>query len=296
MSERGDPDRPLQDTRLSLSYLPAEQLREREKELACLYKLARVLTAIHPVKETAATVVASVRRALLDPDTSRVRVCFGDVEARSDGYDTPKAPTDPAGYYYRAPIVTGDRETGAVEVSCTTALLDHERAMLDAVAVLLANNLERRRVEDELRDAVSAENRKAIALEELLAQVQEIRRRNMADLREQLDTDVHPIIGHLKAHLREPATLALLDALRRSVDRLCSRETGHLHALRTRLSPREQEIAQLIASGMPTKQIAEALDITGSTVERHRNNIRRKLGIQRKGTNLATFLRSAEDE
>jgi DNA-binding NarL/FixJ family response regulator len=60
---------------------------------------------------------------------------------------------------------------------------------------------------------------------------------------------------------------------------------------RVRLSPRELEICNLIKNGLSNKEIAELLQISLLTVERHRHNIRKKLNIDNKKINLATFLR-----
>lgn len=46
------------------------------------------------------------------------------------------------------------------------------------------------------------------------------------------------------------------------------------------LTPREREIVQLLAEGKSNKQVAVALEISTRTVETHRANIMRKLGLQ----------------
>jgi DNA-binding NarL/FixJ family response regulator len=46
------------------------------------------------------------------------------------------------------------------------------------------------------------------------------------------------------------------------------------------LSAREQEVLQQLAGGHSNKQIARALDLSVRTVETHRLNIKRKLGIE----------------
>ena len=47
-----------------------------------------------------------------------------------------------------------------------------------------------------------------------------------------------------------------------------------------RLSLREREVLQLIAEGHAAKGIANCLDISIKTVEFHRDNIKRKLGVR----------------
>ncbi len=46
------------------------------------------------------------------------------------------------------------------------------------------------------------------------------------------------------------------------------------------LSPREQEVVKLIAEGFSGREIAELLQISPRTVERHRANLLEKLGLQ----------------
>ncbi len=45
------------------------------------------------------------------------------------------------------------------------------------------------------------------------------------------------------------------------------------------VSPREREIVQLLAEGKSTKEVAFILDLSIKTVETHRSNVMRKLGI-----------------
>ncbi len=51
-------------------------------------------------------------------------------------------------------------------------------------------------------------------------------------------------------------------------------------ATATRLSPREREVAVLIGRGLSNRQIAEELNISIATVERHVANSFNKLGVQ----------------
>ena len=51
-------------------------------------------------------------------------------------------------------------------------------------------------------------------------------------------------------------------------------------ATRNLLSMREQDILACLARGQSSKQIARVLDLSVRTVESHRQNIRRKLGLE----------------
>jgi DNA-binding NarL/FixJ family response regulator len=48
---------------------------------------------------------------------------------------------------------------------------------------------------------------------------------------------------------------------------------------RSRLTPREREIVQLLAEGKSTKEVAVALGLSVKTAETHRSNIMRKLQL-----------------
>ena len=58
------------------------------------------------------------------------------------------------------------------------------------------------------------------------------------------------------------------------------------------LSERELEICEMIRRGLCSRSIATNLKIAPKSVENHRNNIRRKLGIINNPINLKTYLRS----
>ena len=53
------------------------------------------------------------------------------------------------------------------------------------------------------------------------------------------------------------------------------------------LTPREQRIMACLAKGYRTKDIAEALRMSGRTVEWHVGNIHRKLGVHRRAQALS---------
>ena len=60
------------------------------------------------------------------------------------------------------------------------------------------------------------------------------------------------------------------------------------------LSPREIQVADLVRQGRANKEAARILNISVNAVEFHRNNLRKKLGLQNKKINLRTYLLSMQ--
>ncbi len=62
------------------------------------------------------------------------------------------------------------------------------------------------------------------------------------------------------------------------------------------LTPTELQVIELIRSGKQTKEIADMLGVSKRTIDTHRHNIRKKLGILNKNINLHTYLTYLEKE
>ena len=71
--------------------------------------------------------------------------------------------------------------------------------------------------------------------------------------------------------------------------------TPFLHQLSSKysdLTPNEIQVAGFVKDGKTTKEIAELLNSSTGTIDFHRNNLRKKLGLRNTKTNLRSFLLS----
>jgi DNA-binding CsgD family transcriptional regulator len=56
------------------------------------------------------------------------------------------------------------------------------------------------------------------------------------------------------------------------------------------LTAREKEVCRMVHGGLSSKDISGLLNISPQTVEKHRKNIRKKLGLVDSGATLGTYL------
>ena len=97
--------------------------------------------------------------------------------------------------------------------------------------------------------------------------------------------------------LRITATGAQKEILDIMVNRIghIAREIGvvdQIDSLGLNLTRRQILICEMIRDGLTSKEIARALDCSPSTINNHRNIIRRKLKLSGSATNLQAFLNS----
>ncbi|MCP4717756.1 MAG: helix-turn-helix transcriptional regulator, partial [Deltaproteobacteria bacterium] len=103
---------------------------------------------------------------------------------------------------------------------------------------------------------------------------------------------VFPYTEKLKTQLRDQRHLLLLETIETNLNKVVSPFSRRLSSQFYDLTPHEIKIANLIREGKATKEIADLLNATPRAVEFHRNNLRKKLGISNKKTNLRSFLLS----
>jgi PAS domain S-box-containing protein len=87
---------------------------------------------------------------------------------------------------------------------------------------------------------------------------------------------------------------AFLEILESNLNEIISPFSRSLYFTFSNLTPAEMQIAALVRHGKTTKEIANLLNLSSRTVETHRKNIRKKLGLRDKKENLRTKLLSLQ--
>jgi PAS domain S-box-containing protein len=101
---------------------------------------------------------------------------------------------------------------------------------------------------------------------------------------------VIPYIEKLKSGRLDAKEKFLVNILESNLKDVLSPFLRRLSSKHLKLTPTEIEISNLVRQGKTTKEIADFLNLSGKTIDSHRRNIRRKLGIRNKKENLRTHL------
>jgi PAS domain S-box-containing protein len=103
---------------------------------------------------------------------------------------------------------------------------------------------------------------------------------------------IEPYVEKIKKTKLDAQQGALLSIIESNINEIVSPFTRKMSLKYLNLTPTEIRIANLIRHGSTTKKIAEIMNVSPRTVETHRKNIRRKIGLDRKRANLRSHLLS----
>lgn len=130
---------------------------------------------------------------------------------------------------------------------------------------------------------------KNTALKELVALIS-IEKENLKDqIMHNIEHVLLPALEKIQLNNGEPR---YIDQFRSDLEQMTSAFGRTLISTGKKLTPREIEICRFVKNGLRNKEIAEILNISIRTVEKHRRMIRNKLGINNKRVNLQTHLSS----
>ncbi|WP_300067202.1 LuxR C-terminal-related transcriptional regulator [uncultured Ruegeria sp.] len=174
--------------------------------------------------------------------------------------------------------------------------------IIESDLALLQEVYLRRALEEKLNETLTQlENRVAertrelqetnTALRVLLSSLDDDRKSRDHEIVEQVRNRVLPYLDKVRSHLgRDEAQHVYLDLAENNLNEITSSMSDKLTDAFAVMTPTEIEVAQMVMFGKTTKDIAKALSRETSTIDFHRNNIRRKLGLDGRSQNLRSHL------
>ena len=279
-------------------------LRERIKELNCLYGIAKLA-------ERHGDSIDEVLRGLVDflpyswqyPEVTCARIEFAGKVYKSSNFKVTRWRQSSQIFMYNEPA-------GEVAVfylkECPPAdegpFLREERALLDAVAERIGAIAMRIAAEQELLETNKQlmVEQKALqetntALRAVLARIEEEKQEIHRNVQANVEKILMPILHALELELPK-IQRKYVELLKTNLEELTSPFINKFSQKYHSLTPTEVKICNMIRNGLQTKEIAQLSGISWATVNRHREHIRRKLGITNSKRNLVTYLQASMSE
>ncbi len=129
---------------------------------------------------------------------------------------------------------------------------------------------------------------KNMALGEIITQIEIEKSKIKEEINSNVERIIYPLLKRL--NIENGATI-YVDLIHHHLENLTSSYGSKLTKKSYKLTPREIELCNLIKAGLPSKDISKLLNISITTVDKHRRNIRKKLEITNREINLTSLLR-----
>jgi DNA-binding CsgD family transcriptional regulator/GAF domain-containing protein len=207
--------------------------------------------------------------------------------------------------HYCVPIISGKKKViGVITLYVNEGHLRNQREedFLTAVANTLAGIIELKAAQHKLKKKGKQLEIKSRDLEEVNTALRVLLKKRDEDkieLEENLLFNIKELVDPYLAKLknsglneRQQSYLCILES---KLDDIISPFVRKLSSKYLNLSASEIQVANLVMDGKRTKEIALLLNVSDKTIEVHRKNIRKKLGLRNRKTNLRTHILSLQE-
>ena len=183
-----------------------------------------------------------------------------------------------------------------------TAVLEISRDITDRIRVEKALHKAKNELERRVKERTRELEMKTKNLEEINIAMRVLLKKRQEDKTEIEDnvlTNVKeliaPFLKKIKKTKLNDQQKTYFSIIESNLNEIISPFTRKMSLKYLNLTPAEIRIANLIRHGIPSKEIAELLNLSPRTVETHRKNIRRKIGLEGNRANLRSHLLSPID-
>lgn len=133
-----------------------------------------------------------------------------------------------------------------------------------------------------------------IALKVLLSKRDEDKKIFEEDVLSNVNTLILPYVNRLKKIVSDESQKTFVEILESNLKEIILPFSKKTASNYLSLTPVEIQVANLVKQGKRTKEIAKILTLSAKTIESHRENIRKKIGIKNKKVNLRSYLLSID--
>ena len=192
-----------------------------------------------------------------------------------------------------------DCPTGLHHFHTVTFPLQDATGRTAAVGTIFVDVTARKRAEEELTKRELDLRRKSRQLGEMNTTLRVLlkqRETDQKELEERIVGNVKelvlPYINKLKKmHLNEDQ-MSYLEIVEAHMNDIIAPFLRQLVSQHPHMTAKELQVATLVREGRSNKEIADLMNVSHNTIEIHRYNLRRKLGLQNKKINLRSYLLS----
>ena len=163
--------------------------------------------------------------------------------------------------------------------------------------VSLTDITEQKRIEATLQKREQEVQKKSKNLEEMNTALKVLLKQREADKQEleekvlsNIKDLVLPYLDKLKTSRLSHRDAAFVNVLESNLTNITSSFFHSLSSKYINLTPKEIQVANLIREGKTTKEIADMMVVSETTISLHRDHIRKKMGLNNKKINLNTYL------
>lgn len=182
------------------------------------------------------------------------------------------------------------KDGGRKEVVFNKAIFKDEHGELAGIIGVIFDVTERERAQHKLAEKSEALKHANMSLRILIKQLSDAQNEDRVNNMPNLKELVMPSSDQLEAMLDSPTERGYLENIMLNLNRVTSNFSKQLALMNLGLSPKEIQVADLIRIGLSNKESAIQMNVTKSTIEFHRDNLRKKLGLKHEKKNLRAYI------
>lgn len=160
------------------------------------------------------------------------------------------------------------------------------------IQVLLKDITKRKELERSLLHEKNQAQEMNITLRNVLVSISDKNLEHRQKLINQVQKTILPALDRIEKETDHKLRERYIDIIKDHLLLLCGESQNENNLYLYKLSPTELKICQSVQNGSSTKEIAEMMGVSVDTIQTHRKNIRKKLGLRGSDKSLYNFLNS----